>query len=138
VTSPRPHYIAIEQGTTLQIGVWSIAPICHKAIIIPTTSEQTINVKGPILLFPDPLAKPATSSKPSAVSGYKDGSLILWDLNSAQPIWHNQISRDTVAGVAISSDGDFILYSAGMTLRMINRQSGDVVKEKSTGVVYVR
>jgi WD40 repeat protein/DNA-binding SARP family transcriptional activator len=78
-------------------------------------------------------AMAVASKSPFAVTGYADGSLTLWDLNSAQPVWHHQISADPVAGVAISTDGSFILSTASFSLRYIDSLSGEVVKQNSTG-----
>jgi WD40 repeat protein/transcriptional regulator with XRE-family HTH domain len=73
------------------------------------------------------------SKSTSAVTGYADGSMILWDLNSPQPIRKINVDGEPIFGLAISADGSLIFSTAGFTLRMIDSQSGSVIKEAVSG-----
>jgi WD40 repeat protein/transcriptional regulator with XRE-family HTH domain len=73
------------------------------------------------------------SKSTSAVTGYQDGSLILWDLNDLHPIRNINVDGESIFGLAISADGGYIFSTAGFTLRMINSQSGSVIKEAVSG-----
>jgi WD40 repeat protein/transcriptional regulator with XRE-family HTH domain len=68
-----------------------------------------------------------------AVTGYQDGSLILWDLNNIHPVRKINVDGVAIFGLAISTDGSLIYSTAGGTLRMIDSQSGSVVKEAVSG-----
>jgi len=84
--------------------------------------------------YTSPLTSMAVASKsPYAVTGYADGSLSLWDLNSPQPIWTIKPSEFAIDGVAISSTGNFILSAQGLSLLMVDGQSGEVVEQYNTG-----
>ena len=130
-----------NSGAIIGLGVSSTVDASDSALL--TGSEDGTMIlwdinTGQILNHFERYSSPLTnlavaSSQPLAVSGYKDGSMILWDLNSAQLVWHNQISVEPVAGVAISTDGSFILSTASFSLRYIDSQSGEVVKQNSTG-----
>ncbi len=73
------------------------------------------------------------SNVPRGVTGYADGSLAIWDLNTGQLLGHVQGSGNPLAGIAISPDGSFILMSSGTTVVQVDSQSGKVTATYSTG-----
>ncbi len=71
----------------------------------------------------------AASSKMLAVSAHQDGSIRLWNLLDPQPMNSFTKQDSAVNSVAISPDGDRILYLSqvipDLSLRMIDSQSGE-------------
>jgi WD40 repeat protein len=71
--------------------------------------------------------------QPLIISGYCDGTVILWDLNSAEIIKSIESNGYPVVGLIISRDGSWILSSAGFDLRLIDPQTGLIIRTQSWG-----
>jgi WD40 repeat protein/transcriptional regulator with XRE-family HTH domain len=97
---------------------------------------KTGNVLRTFDKYNSTLTNLAVASKSTrAVTGYQDGSLILWDLNDLHLTRNINVDGESIFGLAISADGSLIYSTAGAALRMIDSQSGLVVKEAVSGGV---
>lgn len=97
---------------------------------------------NPIKRYETDPTNPITSiayaaSSDTAVSAHQDGSLMVWDLNDFQPVKRFSDQGKGIKAVAISPDGNRIIFSTAMPpdmyIRLIDGHSGELLSEKMLG-----
>ncbi|HRC76114.1 MAG TPA: WD40 repeat domain-containing protein, partial [Kouleothrix sp.] len=73
-----------------------------------------------------------------AVSGSKDGTLVLWDVASGQPLWQSPKQSSEVAAVALSHDGRYAAAAVDVNVFIWDLQQQQPVRQFSRHTRPVR